>query len=177
MPISREKKEQIVEELTEKLSRSNALIMTDYRGLSTAEMGELRNKLRETDTGFHVVKNSLVKLAMEQAGLPWEESLFDGPTAIGFCYEDVPGPAKVLADFSAANEMLSIRGGMLGDAVVDGRQISELAALPSGEVLIAEVVAAISGPLVGLVNVLSAPLQNLVYVLQAHSGQLQEAEA
>jgi len=177
MAISREKKERIVEDVTEKLSRSKGLIMTDYRGLTTAEMNKLRNKLRETDTGFHVVKNSLVKLAMEQAGLPWDESLFDGPTAIGFCYEDVPGPAKVLADFSNDSEVFSIRGGMLGEGIVGAAQIAELAALPSGEVLIAGVVARISGPLVGLVNVLNAPLQNLVYVLQAHLGQLQEAEA
>ena len=69
MPKSREKKTQVVEELAEKLSRSNGLIMADYRGLSTAEMSQLRNNLREIESGFHVVKNSLVKLAMEQAGL------------------------------------------------------------------------------------------------------------
>lgn len=176
MAISREKKEQIVADLSDKLSRSKALIMTDFRGLDTGEMRELRNKLRETETGYHVVKNSLVKLAMKEAGLPWVESLFDGPTAIGFCYEDVPGPAKVLVDFGGANELLSIRGGMLGEEPLDAAQISELAALPSEEVLIAEVVARISAPLVGLVNVLSAPLQNLVHVLNARSAELQEAE-
>ncbi len=177
MAISREKKERVVEDLADKLSRSKGLIMTEYRGLTADEMNELRNKLRESETGFHVVKNSLVKLAMEQAGLPWAESLFDGPTAIGFCYEEVPGPAKVLVDFSADNQILSIRGGMLGEAVVDSAQIAELAALPSSEVLIAEVVARIAAPLVGLVNVLSAPLQDLVYVLQARSRQLEEAKA
>lgn len=178
MAMSREKKEQIVADLTEKLSRSKALIMTDYRGLGAAEMSGLRNKLRETETGFHVVKNSLVKRAMEQAGLPWEQSLFDGPTAIGFCYEDVPGSAKVLIDFGSERKTpISIRGGMLGEGLLDAAQISDLASLPSGEVLIAQVVARISGPLVGLVNVLNAPLQNLAYVLQARSGQLEEAEA
>jgi large subunit ribosomal protein L10 len=177
MALSREKKEQIVEDLAEKLSRSEALIMTDYRGLSTAELSELRNKLREQETGFHVVKNNLVKLAMEQTGVPWEPSLFDGPTAIGFCYEDIPGPAKVLVDFSTESKILSVRGGMLGEALMDAAQISELAALPSGEVLIAQVVSRISGPLVGLANVLNAPLQNLAYVLQARVSQMGEAEA
>ena len=177
MPKSREKKTQVVEELAEKLSRSNGLIMADYRGLSTAEMSQLRNNLREIESGFHVVKNSLVKLAMEQAGLPWEEALFDGPTAIGFCYEDVPGPAKVLVDFSTEGKILSIRGGLLGDALMDAAQISELASLPSREVLIAEAIARIWGPLVGLVNVLDAPLRDLLYVLQARQGQLGEAEA
>jgi large subunit ribosomal protein L10 len=177
MALSRERKEKVVEELTEKLSRSQALIMTDYRGLSTAEMTELRNRLRDQETGFHVVKNSLVKLAMEQAGLPWEPSLFDGPTAIGFCYEDIPGPAKVLVDFCTESKIMSVRGGMLGDSLLDASRISDLASLPSGEVLIAQVVSRISGPLVGLVNVLNGPLQNLAYVLQARVRQMGEAEA
>jgi len=177
MAISRKKKEQIVEDLAEKLSRSTAIIMTDYRGLNTAQMAELRNKLREQETGFHVVKNSMVKLALEQANLPWEQSLFDGPTAIGFCYEDIPGSAKILVDFSKESKVLSIRGGLLGDGLLDAAQISDLASLPSGEVLIAEVVARIAAPLVGLVNVLNAPLRDLVQVLQARVGQLGEAEA
>jgi large subunit ribosomal protein L10 len=177
MAISREKKNQLVVDLTEKLERSEALIMTDYRGLNTAEINELRTKLRETETGYHVVKNSLVRLALEQAGLPWEQSLFDGPTAIGFCYEDVPGTAKILVDFADENKTFSIRGGLLGEELVNVAQISDLAKLPSSEVLIAQAVARIQGPLVGLMSVLSTPLQNLVSVLQAHSAQLEEAEA
>ncbi len=177
MARSREKKKQIVADLTDKLLRSEALIMTDYRGLSAADMNELRNKLRETETGYHVVKNSLVKLALEQAGLPWEPWLFDGPTAIGFCYEEVPGPAKILVDLANESKTFSVRGGMLAEKLVDAAQISELATLPSSEVLIAQVVARIQGPLVGLISVLSAPLQNLAYVLQARSEQLEQAEA
>lgn len=176
MARSREEKEQIVADLMEKLSRSKALIMTDYRGLNTSQMSELRSKLRRTETGFHVIKNSLVKLAMQETGLPWVESLFDGPTAIGFCYEEVADPAKVLVDYGRENELLSMRGGLLGDQLLDAVQIAELAALPSEDVLIAEVVTRISAPLVGLLNVLNRPLQNLVYVLQGHLRQLQEAE-
>jgi len=177
MAISKEKKEQIVADLSDKVSRSQALIMTDYRGLNTAEMNGLRNKLRETETGYHVVKNSLVKLALEQAGLPWEQSLFDGPTAIGFCYEEAPGPAKVLVDFASESKTFSVRGGMLGERLLNTAEVSDLATLPSPEVLIAQIVARMQGPLVGLIGVLRAPLQDLVYVLQARSGQLEEAEA
>jgi large subunit ribosomal protein L10 len=177
MAISRDKKEQIVEDLAEKLSRSRGLIMADYRGLTTAELTQLRNKLREEETGFHVVKNSLMRRAMEAAGMPWDDALFGGPTAIGFCYEDVPGSAKILVDFSSESKTFSIKGGLLGNAVLSAAQISDLASLPSSEVLIAQVVARVSGPLFGLVNVLSAPLRDLVYVLQARAGQLGEAEA
>jgi large subunit ribosomal protein L10 len=110
-------------------------------------------------------------------GLPWQGDLFDGPTAIGFCYEDVPGPAKMLVDFGAESKTLFVRGGLLGDAPLNADQISDLAALPSGEVLLAQVVARISAPLFGLVNVLNAPLRGLANVLQARVAQLGEAEA
>lgn len=177
MALSREKKEQLVEDLGQKLSRSKALIMADYRGLNMGELTMLRNKLREVDTGFHVVKNSLVKLAMEEVGLPWEGILFDGPTAIGFCYDEVPASAKVIVDFSSEHKELAIRGGLLGDELLSAARVADLASLPSAEVLIAQLVARMAGPLVGLVNVLSAPMRNLVYVLEAHRTQLEEAEA
>lgn len=177
MAISREKKEQLVGDLTDKLSRSKALIMTEYRGLNSAEMNKLRNKLRETDTGYHVVKNRLMKLAMEQAGLPWDQSLFDGPTAVGFCYEDAPGPAKILVDLAKEATTFSIRGGMLGERRVSEAQVSDLATLPSDEVLIAQVIGGIKAPVAGLLSVLSAPLHNLVNVLDARSRQLEQAEA
>jgi large subunit ribosomal protein L10 len=177
MPISREKKEQVVADLTEKLSRSQALIMTDFRGLNTTEMNELRHKLRETETGYHVVKNSLIRLALERSGLPWEQSLFDGPTAVGFCYEDVSSPAKIMSDFAKESTTFSIRGGVLGQKVVSAAQISKLAALPSSEVLIAQAVGGMKAPLISLVSVLSAPLHNLARVLQARSQQLAESRA
>jgi len=177
MAISRKKKEELVEELGEKLSRSKALFMADYRGLSSGELSTLRNQLRDVETGFHVVKNSLVKLAMEEAGLPWHESLFDGPTAIGFCYEEVPASAKVIADFSGEHKELSVRGGLLGEELLSAAQVGDLASLPSAEVLIAHLVGMMAGPLVGLLNVLSAPMRDFVHVLQAYGAQLEEAEA
>lgn len=176
MAISREKKEQLVTDLTEKLSRSNAMIMTDYSGLSSSEINQLRNKLRDMETGYHVVKNSLMKLAMERSGLPWDESLFDGPTAVGFCYEDAPGTAQILLDFAKDSKTFSIRGGMLGSEPVSAGQISDLARLPSSEVLIAQVIGGMKAPVAGLVSVLSAPLHNLVHVLLARSSQLEQAE-
>lgn len=176
MARSREMKEQLVAGLTDQLSRSQALIMTDFRGLNSGEINELRNRLREMDAGYHVVKNSLVKLALQEAGLPWEQSLFDGPTAIGFCREDVPGPAKILVDLASESKTFSVRGGMLGEKLLNANQISDLATLPSAEILIGQAIARIQAPLVGLVNVLRAPVQQLGYVLQARSRQLEEAE-
>lgn len=173
MAISREKKEEIVTNLVEKFSRSQALIMTDYRGLKVEEMRALRNRLREESCGYHVVKNSLVKLAMEKIGLPFEETLFPGPTAIGFCYEDMVAPAKALVDYAKETKTLSIRGGLVGSQIVSEGEIISLSQLPSRDELLAQMIAQLQAPLVGLVNVLSDSLRALVYLLQIRAEQME----
>ena len=173
MAISREKKEKIVADLAERFSRSQALIMTDYRGLKVEEMRILRNRLREESCGYHVVKNSLVKLAMEKAGLPFEEALFTGPTAIGFCYQEVVAPAKALVNCAKETKTLSIRGGLMGNQVVSEGEIISLSQLPSRDELLAQTIAQLQAPLVGLVNILSDNLKTLVYILQTRAEQME----
>lgn len=175
MAISREKKEAIVADLTEKFSRSQAIILTDYRGLPVPEISRLRHQLREMTTGYHVVKNRLVKLALEKAGLPVPEDLLRGPTAIAFCYEDVAAPSKALMDFARESRILTIKGGILGDRVITAEEVSALAALPPRDVLRAQVLAGIQAPIAGLLDVLSGPLRQLVHVLQARAQQLEGA--
>lgn len=173
MAISREKKEEIVADLVEKFSRSQALIMTDYRGLTVEEMKILRNRLREESCGYHVVKNRLVKLAMEKVGLPFQETLFAGPTAIGFCYEDVVAPAKVLVNYATETKSLSIRGGLMGNQVVSERETISLSQLPSRDELLAQMLAQLQAPLVGLVNTLSDSLRALIYLLQVRAERME----
>lgn len=172
MAISREKKERIVADLVEEFSRSQALIMTDYRGLKVEAMRTLRNRLREESCGYHVVKNRLVKLAMEKVGLPFEETLFAGPTAIGFCYQDVVAPAKALVNYAKETKTLSIRGGLMGSQVMSEGEILSLSHLPSRDELLAQTIAQLQAPLVGLVNVLSDSLRALLYVLQARAEEM-----
>jgi len=173
LAISKEKKEKIVADLVEKFSRSQALIMTDYRGLKVEEMRTLRNRLREESCGYHVVKNSLVKLAMEKVGLSFEEALFAGPTAIGFCYEDVVAPAKALVNYAQETKTLSIRGGLMGSRVISEGEMISLAQLPSRDELLAQMIAQLQAPLVGLVNVLSDSLRALIYLLQVRAEQME----
>lgn len=173
MAILREKKEEIVADLIAKFSRSKAAILTDYRGLTVAEISQLRNKMREVESGYHVVKNRLTKLAMEKAGLPVPESLLTGPTAIGFCYEDAVAPTKVLVEFAKESKNLSIKGGLLGGKVITPSEVLALAALPSRETLLAQVIAGMQAPIAGLVNVLKGPMRALIYALQSHARQLE----
>lgn len=174
MPRTREEKGEIIEDLTDKFSRSRAVVLTDYRGLGVPEITELRNRMREKGAGFHVVKNTLTQLALEKLESPIPDGLKEGPTAIGFCYEEVATPIKALKEFNEEFGKPLIKGGVLGDQLLSDEQISALAELPSREVLLGQVVSGIQAPVRGLVNVLSGPTRDLVYVLQARRSQLEE---
>jgi len=173
LAISREKKEKIIADLVEKFSRTQSLIMTDYRGLKVEEMRTLRNRLREESCDYHVVKNNLVKLAMERVGLPFEKTLFAGPTAIGFCYKEVVAPAKALVDYAKETKTLSIRGGLMGTRIVSEGEMISLSQLPSRDELLAQMIAQLQAPLVGLVNILSDSLRALIYLLQVRAEQME----
>jgi large subunit ribosomal protein L10 len=177
LAITKEKKQELVKSYAEEFSRSQAAILTDYRGLTVTELNQLRNKMREAESGYHVVKNRLVKLALKEAGLPVPEDLLQGPTAIGFCYEDVIAPAKVLTKYAQESKVLTIKGGILGERVIDAKAISSLADLPPRDVLLAQLISGIQSPLAGLVNVLSGTLRGLVTVLRARADQLEAGNA
>ena len=173
MPRSNKKKEELVVDLMEKLSRSKAVYVTNYRGLSVGEISQLRNRLRGVSSGYQVVKNTLTKLALVKVGMPVSEALLEGPTAIGFCYDDLIEPAKVMVNFARENPLFSIKGGLLGGKELTAGEVASLVTLPSREVLLSQVMAGLQAPIVGLRNVLTGPFRNLLYVLQAHIEQLE----
>ena len=109
MAISKEKKAELIEHYKDLVVRSQAIFLTEYRGLTMSELEELRRKIREAGGEFHVVKNTLSKLAFEAEGLPMSEGHFEGPTAIGFVFQDAPSIAKIMANFAKGNELLKIK--------------------------------------------------------------------
>jgi len=175
LAISRKRKEELIAEYAQEFSRSNAIILSDYRGLRATDINRLRNEMRKVGSGYHVTKNRLVKLALKEAGLPPLESLLDGPTAIGFCYQEVPPAAKVLVDFADEFDTFSVKGGLLGGKFVSAERIVALAKLPSREVLLAQALAGMEAPLSGLVGVLSGVLRGLLNVFKARADQLGSA--
>lgn len=153
------------------------MILADYRGLTVANITQLRQNLREVDGAFHVVKNTLFERALEQAGMPVPAEYMDGPLAVGFCYGDTPPVAKALVDFSKGLDVLEIRGAILGTDIIDAAGVRGLADLPPRDVLRAQLLAALQGPMSNLVSVLNAPMRELAQVLKARSEQGQEAAA
>lgn len=176
MPITKERKEEIVAELTQDLKNTQALILTDYRGLSVADLQTLRRQLRGMKTGLHVAKNTLIELALQRAGMPVPQDLLEGPTALVFCYNDIAGPAKALNDFMRDKE-IKVKGAILGGNVLRGAEASALANLPSREQLLGRLLGTINAPGTQVAGVVASGIRQVLYLLKARIEQLEKQGA
>jgi len=176
LAISKEKKREIVADYEQRMSDSQALILTDYRGLSVADLTRLRRQLRDSDGRFQIVKNTLFERALQAAGLAVPAEQMEGPIAIGYCLTEVPPVAKVLVDFAQNTNALQIKGAVLGASFLDTEGVRSLAALPPREILLGQLVGAIQGPMRSLVSTLNAPMRDLAQVLRARSEQGADGE-
>ena len=174
MAISREKKEQLVSWYTDLFSRSNAVILTGYRGLTMADINQLRRKLQGAQSEYHVTQNRLLKLGLKEADLPVPEDLLKGPTATGFCFEEAPTAAKMLVEFSKESKFLVIKGGILGDRIISADEVISLAELPPREILLAQVLGTIQGPAGGITRAVAGSIRSVLYVLKARIEQLEK---
>jgi large subunit ribosomal protein L10 len=170
MPTQR--KIETVAELSERIARSTLAVAAGYLGLTVAEMGVLRRQLREAGVELRVIKNSLFRLAAEQAGRPEVAELAEGPTAIAFAYGDIVAPARVLTDYvRTAKNAFALRRAFAEGQLLSARELDELGRLPSREVLIAQVAGALQAPLARLSYLLSASLANQAAALLNSSLQ------
>jgi large subunit ribosomal protein L10 len=169
-----EKKKQIIDYLEKFFAQCDSGIMTDYRGLKTSDVVSLRRKLREIGVDYHVVKNTLAKIAAEKSGKNQIVSAFEGPMAIAFIKGDISKSAKVMTDHISASKIaIAIKGGFLGNKILSPKEITTIAMLPPRDILIAKVLGGIQGPLYGLLNQVNAPLRGLAFVLQGRIKQLE----
>jgi len=171
--MSREKKTQIIERLQEAFSKCSIGILTDYRGLATSEMTDLRRRLQESGSEYTVVKNTLARFAAARAGRDDLVNSFEGPIAIALGYGDIAAPAKVLADYIDDSTTLSIKGGFLSDRLLTSEEVMTLSTLPSREILLARVLGQMKSPVSTLLSCLTAPIREIMAVLQARIKQLE----
>ena len=169
-------KERVVAELTDRLREAETLLVADYRGLSVTEIDTLRTELLQHGASFRVVKNTLTRRAAEAAGAEALLTLVDGPTAIAFLESDGDplAVAKALSDVARTGRVLTIRGGVLDGAAITADEVEALAKLPPADVLRAQLVGALAGPL-QVVGLFAAPLRDFVGVLDARIRQLEES--
>jgi len=153
-------KRETVAELSEQLGASRAAIVSDYRGLTVADIGALRRALREQGISYRVVKNRLMKLAARQAGRPELVELLEGPSAIAFGGDET-ATAKAFVEAVRRYRQVVIRGALLGVQRIDEGGLRRLAALPSREVLLAQLAGALQSPLATTAGLLVANVRNL----------------
>lgn len=169
MAISKKRKKAMVNDYADWLQRSRAVFLTEYKGVTVKQLDDLRAKARNAGGEFHIVKNTLGKLAFEQAGLKTPEDLLEGSTAIAFAFEDAPGMAKALTEFARTNEFIKIKGGFLGADRIRAEDVRALADLPPLPVMRATLLGVISAPATRLVRTLAEPGRSVASVLRAFS--------
>ncbi|MBF0271387.1 MAG: 50S ribosomal protein L10 [Magnetococcales bacterium] len=162
--MNQTEKSEIIQEVLDSMGRSEVAIATHYRGLSVAHMTRLRREIRQAGAELRVVKNTLTKRAIQGSKFQPLEKVLTGPTVLAFSKDPV-APAKVLTDFAKKNPLLVIQGGVLNGVFMTPQEITELAKLPSREVLLARLLGTMMNPVQGIVGVLAAVPAAFVRVL------------
>jgi large subunit ribosomal protein L10 len=167
--LNREQKAQVIEEVAGQISGSDAIFAVDYRGISVPQAAALRTRLRDADSTFRVVKNTLGERAADRAGAEGLKELLHGPTAMAFVRGDAAAAAKALRDFrrGTGGTLLEFKGGWMNGAPLTPEQVDAIAQLPSRDVLNARLVGMVAAPLTGLAGALGNLIGGLARALQA----------
>jgi large subunit ribosomal protein L10 len=163
----------VVNEVKDRLEASDGAVLTEYRGLTVAELAELRRELAAAGGDYKIYKNTLVRLAIADGPQAPIHDLLTGPTAIAFVQGDVSAVAKALRDFARTNPNLVVKGGMVGAGVLSASDINILADLPPRDTLLAQFAGALAAPLQQLAGLVQALPRNLAYGLSALIEQRQ----
>jgi len=166
--MNRDQKAAVVDEIAGQIEAAQAIFAVDYRGISVSQIAELRAKLRESDTRFRIVKNSLSERAADKAGAEALRPLLEGPTALALVGGDAAVAAKALNDTARAlNNLIEFKGGLMDGNALSADEVRVIARLPTRDVLNAQLVGTIAAPLSGLVRTLNALIAGVAIQLQA----------
>ncbi len=165
-----EAKREAVAALREQLSGSRTLIVSEYRGLTVREIGEIRRSLRKQDVTYRVVKNRLMKIAAADSVRLALDTLLIGPTAIAFGHDE-GATAKAVMDTMRPYKQVRITGALLGDRAIDAAGVTRLASLPSRDVLLSQLAGAFAAPLATTAGLFDAPLRDVAGLVQALADQ------
>jgi large subunit ribosomal protein L10 len=175
MPAAR--KVEAIEEISEKLKRTTGLVVTDYRGLTVAQMQELRRKLDAAGVDYLVVKNTLARRAAAESGLEVLEPELVGPVGLAIGYADAAATAKVVNDYIKQSRRLAIKGGLLGKQLLDADTVKKLAELPSREALLGQLAGTLNHGVAQLAGAMQGAINKLANGLEAYRQKLEAAGA
>jgi large subunit ribosomal protein L10 len=173
--LNRKEKEQIISDFNKKIEGYKAVVLTHYRGLNVDQMNHLRKRLREEKVSYHVIKNTLMRLASKGTDLEKLGDYFEGPTAIAISYGDPILLAKVLLEFIKTQPSLEIKVGLIEGRVAPPEEVKALATMPSREVLLAQILGEIQTSGGQVMGAILSVLQQMLGVIQARVDQLAES--
>lgn len=166
MPLTRQQKENLVQEYSEGLAKAPHVFLVDYKGVTVTQVSELRNKVREVGGQYEVVKNRLVLRAIGGEALAELSDQFQGPTAVAYCGDDPVGLAKAVTDFAKDVPAIELKGGLVEGQSVAAEDVKEIAQLPSREALLSKLVFLLQSPITSFVRTLAALPREFVVVLE-----------
>ena len=167
--LTKKQKEEVVKDLADKIKRQKSLIFTDAKGVKVKDIQKIRRELKKLEAEYKVAKKTLMEIALKKEKKEIDLSQYSGSLASSFGYKDPISLIKVLTKLAKENENFKILGGMVEDRVVSADEIKALSRIPSKEILLAQLVGCIKGPINGFANVLRGNLRNLIGVLDAIS--------
>ncbi|GAB4310237.1 MAG: 50S ribosomal protein L10 [Phototrophicales bacterium] len=171
MPLSKQRKDELVAQYVKLLDESDGFVVIQFAGLKVSEVDQLRDEIRKADGYYMVAKNTLFTKALQQRDWPVPDDLLKGPTAVAFGMKNMPGVAKAVLEFTAKKEMenrVGVKGGVMTGDILNPKQVDAVSKLPTMEELRAQLAGLIVAPAQGLVNVLYAATGQVVNVLQAY---------
>lgn len=169
MALSKSRKQALVAQYHELLANSKGVVLAGFTGLTVKEQEELRRKVRELGGEFHVVKNTLAKLAFQQAGMPVPEDALLGTTVLGCVSDDVLALAKTIVEAAKQSECISVKAGVFDGVLYGPKQVEQLAALPPLPVMRAQLLGLLQAPASRLASALAGSVRQLATVVKAYS--------
>lgn len=177
MPLTKDRKSEILAEYVDMLQRSQGVIITEYRGLTMKRFNSIRAKMREAGASYNVTKNTLFKIALEQVGMAAPADLLSGPVAVGFAFDSLPNTVKALIDSLKDNELLILKGAIAQKSVYPESDLKAISELPSLDQLRATLIGMIVQPASQLLSLLVAPQRDIVSVIAAYVDKHSEGDA
>jgi large subunit ribosomal protein L10 len=167
-----ERKVETLALLTDKMRRQQLTVVTDYRGLTVAEITDLRKKLRDSGAELIVAKNTLVRMAANETGNQAIVPLLEGPTALAISYDDIAKTAKALNDYiRASKKSISVRGGLLGNDLLAADGLEAVSNLPSRQQIMASILGGVNAPASRIVGAMNGVMRNIAFILRAYSDK------
>jgi large subunit ribosomal protein L10 len=167
LAINKKRKEELHDEYVALLKQAKGIVVTEYRGMTVKQLSDLRAKLRESNSGLVVTKNTILKIALREVGMAVPDKMLAGPVAVAVAYEDVGKTITTILEHSGTNEVFVVKGGVIGATAIAGKDLDAVSKLPSLDVLRSQLVGMVTMPLGQLLGLMTEPSRQVVAVIQA----------